>query len=156
MSCVQALRSPRAPLTALLLALTLLAGKPSPGSAQEFPVERDSLPNGMRVLLVPDHTVPSVCLAVVFHAGSKNERPGTTGSAHLFEHMMFNGSAKYAPKQLDTILEVGGGYSNAFTTKDFTLYFEEFNPDLLEKAIDMESDRIRALKLDAENLEQER
>jgi predicted Zn-dependent peptidase len=157
MSSVQArARSPRAPLMALLLVIPLLAALPSSGAAQEFPVERDSLANGLRVLLVPDHTVPSVCLAVVFHAGSKNERPGITGIAHLFEHMMFNGSARYAPKQFDTILEGGGGYSNAFTTKDFTLYFEEFNSDMLEKAIDMEADRIRALKLDSENLEQER
>jgi len=156
MSSVQApARSPRAPLMGLLL-VTLLAALPSPGAAQEFPVERDSLSNGMRVLLVPDHTVPSICLGVIFHAGSKNERPGITGIAHLFEHMMFNGSTKYAPKQFDHILEGGGGYSNAFTTKDFTCYFEEFNSDLLEQAIDMEADRIRALKLDSENLEQER
>jgi predicted Zn-dependent peptidase len=134
----------------------VLAGSPHPANAQEFPVERDSLANGLQILLAPDHSVPSVCLAVVFHAGSKNERPGITGIAHLFEHMMFNGSARYAPKQFDQILERGGGHSNAFTTKDITLYFEEFNPDLLPKAIDMEADRMRALKIDSENLEQER
>jgi zinc protease len=147
--------SVRAPLLAVALALPLISW-PVPSRAQEFPVERDSLANGLDILLAPDHTVPSVCLSVVYHAGSKNERPGITGMAHLFEHMMFNGSAKYAPKQFDHILEGGGGYSNAFTTKDFTLYFEEFNSDLLPKAIDMEADRMRALKLDSENLEQER
>ena len=76
-----------------------------PAGAQHFPVERDSLANGLRVLLLPDRSVPSICLAVAFHAGSKNEHPGTTGIAHLFEHMMFNGSARYAPEQFDEILE---------------------------------------------------
>ncbi len=142
-------------LAAALTAALCLAGS-RPAFAQRFPVERDSLANGLRVLLLPDRSVPSICLAVAFHAGSKNEVPGTTGIAHLFEHMMFNGSARYAPKQFDQILERGGGYSNAFTTKDFTLYFEEFNSDLLTKSLDMEADRMRALKIDSENLEQER
>ena len=150
-------RSERRRLIARALALSLVLAAPGRAAlAQTFPVETFTLPNGLKALLQPDPTVPSLCLGVVFHAGSKNERPGITGISHFFEHMMFNGSAKYAPKQFDHILEGGGGYSQGFTTEDFTLYYEEFNPDLLPKALDMEADRMRALKIDDENLEQER
>jgi predicted Zn-dependent peptidase len=110
----------------------------------------------LKVLMQPDSSVPSICFGIVFHAGGKNERPGITGISHLFEHMMFNGSAKYQPKQFDHIIEAGGGYSQGFTTSDITLYYEEFNPDLLAKVLDMEADRVRALKVDTENVEQER
>jgi zinc protease len=138
----------------LLLGTALLA--PAPARAQDFPVETFKLENGLKVILQPDPAVPSICLGIVFHAGSKNERPGITGISHLFEHMMFNGSAKYPPNEFDRVLEGGGGYSNAFTSDDITLYYEEFNPELLAKVLDMEADRMRTLRIDAENVEQER
>jgi len=69
---------------------------------------------------------------------------------------MFNGSENFAPTQFDKILEAGGGYSNAYTSNDITFYYDEFNPDLLETVVRMEADRMRALKVDSENLEQER
>lgn len=112
--------------------------------------------NGMKVVMVEDHTVPSVCFSIAFRVGSRNEKAGITGISHLFEHMMFNGSARFAPTQFDSILEAGGGYSNAYTSNDITFYYEEFNPDLLETVLVMESDRMRSLKIDSENLEQER
>ena len=115
-----------------------------------------TLKNGLQVLTVEDHTVPSICFAIAFHVGSRNERPGITGISHLFEHMMFNGSKKYKPTEFDRILETGGGYSNAYTSNDITFYYEEFNPDLLDRVLDMEADRMRALKIDTANLEQER
>lgn len=124
--------------------------------AQSVDVKEFTLTNGLRVLAVEDHVVPSVCFAVMFQVGSRNERPGITGLSHLFEHMMFNGSKKYKPTEFDKILETGGGYSNAFTGRDITFYYEELNPDLLDKVLDMEADRMRALKLDKENIEQER
>jgi zinc protease len=126
-------------------------------AAQVLDIKADfTLKNGMRVVLVEDHTVPSVCFSFVVRAGSRNERPGITGISHLFEHMMFNGSKKYKPLEFDKILEMGGGYSNAGTERDMTFYYEEFNPDLLDKVLDMEADRLRSLKIDADNLEQER
>ncbi len=115
-----------------------------------------TLKNGLQVVTVEDHTVPSICFAIAFHVGSRNERPGITGISHLFEHMMFNGSKKYKPTEFDRILETGGGYSNAYTSNDITFYYEEFNPDLLDRVLDMEADRMRALKIDTANLEQER
>src|SRR5688572_17310556 len=93
--------SKAAPALGAVLTAALCFAVTGPAGAQRFPVERDSLANGLTVLLLPDRSVPSICLAVAFHAGSKNEVPGTTGIAHLFEHMMFNGSARYAPKQFD-------------------------------------------------------
>lgn len=123
---------------------------------QKVEVREHMLTNGMKVLLVEDHTVPSICYYVYFKVGSRYEKIGTTGISHLFEHMMFNGSARYKPGEFDRILESGGGYSNGSTWNDFTNYWEEFNSDLLEKVLDLEADRMRSLKLDSENLEQER
>jgi predicted Zn-dependent peptidase len=85
-----------------------------------------------------DRDLPVVSLYLFFRAGSRNEHHGITGISHLFEHMMFNGSKKYQPKEFDRILEGGGGYSNAYTGNDITLYYEEFNPDLLDKVLDKE------------------
>ncbi|MGA9116598.1 MAG: pitrilysin family protein, partial [Bacteroidota bacterium] len=125
-------------------------------AAQTLRTDECTLPNGLTVVTVEDHTLPSICFALAFRTGSRNERSGRTGISHLFEHMMFNGSERYAPGTFDRILEAGGGYSNAFTSNDITLYYEEFPPDLLEKVLELEADRLRALRLDEANLEQER
>jgi predicted Zn-dependent peptidase len=100
--------------------------------------------------------VPSVAYYTYFKVGSRNERPGITGLSHLFEHMMFNGSAKFKPKQFDQLIEAGGGDSNAFTTSDTTEYQEQFSTATLDTVIALEADRMRALKLDRANIEQER
>ncbi len=125
-------------------------------SAQSVSPVEFTLDNGLRVVMVEDHTVPSVCFSIAFHVGSRNEKSGITGISHLFEHMMFNGSENYAPTEFDRILEAGGGYSNAYTSNDITFYYDEFNSDLLETVVHMEADRMRSLKIDPENLEQER
>lgn len=125
-------------------------------SAQNLDNESYYLKNGMKVILSPNNEVPSICFRIFFKVGGKYESPGTTGISHLFEHMMFNGSAKYKPGMFDKILEENGGYSNGSTWNDFTNYWEEFNSDKLELILDMEADRMKALKLDSENLEQER
>jgi len=124
--------------------------------AQKLNVSRLQMKNGLTVLALEDHTVPAVAYYTVFKVGSRNERPGITGLSHLFEHMMFNGSAKYKPKVFDQEIELGGGESNAFTTSDSTEYYEEFSSGALDIVLRMEADRMRALKLDRENIEQER
>lgn len=124
--------------------------------AQNLNVSRLQLKNGLTVLALEDHTVPSVAFYTVYKVGSRNERPGITGLSHLFEHMMFNGSARFKPKAFDELIEAGGGYSNALTTADTTEYFEEFSSATLDIVLQLEADRMRALKLDRENLEQER
>lgn len=136
--------------------LLLIAGIALSAVAQSIDTKEFILKNGLRVVMVEDHTVPSVCFAVAFHVGSRNEHPGITGISHLFEHMMFNGSKNYRPTEFDKILEAGGGYSNAYTSNDITFYYEEFNPELLDKVLHMEADRMRWLTIDTANLEQER
>jgi predicted Zn-dependent peptidase len=121
-----------------------------------FPVTEHTLPNGLRVRLLPDHAVPTVSYYTFFRVGSRNERPGITGIAHLFEHMMFNGAAKYGPKEFDRVLESHGGYSNAYTSNDVTAYYEDFTSSALERVIDLESDRMRSLAITPETLKQER
>lgn len=118
-------------------------------------ITRD-LPNGLRIRLLTDRAVPTVSYYTFFQVGSRNERLGTTGISHLFEHMMFNGAAKYGPKEFDRVLESRGGSSNAYTSNDLTAYYEDFASDALETVLDLESDRMRSLALTPETLEQER
>src|SRR3989440_2149150 len=146
----------RSPVRLLRRAMIVAAGTATfaavaPTTAQNrspnLTVSRLRLTNGLTVLALEDHTVPSVAYYTVFKVGSRNERPGITGLSHLFEHMMFNGSAKYRPKQFDEEIEAGGGESNAFTTSDSTEYHEEFSSGTLDIVLRMEADRMRALKL---------
>ena len=130
------------------------APRPIPESL--FNVRAHELPNGLRLRILEDHTLPVVSYTTVFRTGSRNERPGTTGIAHLFEHMMFNGAEKYGSGEFDRIIESEGGHSNAYTSTDFTVYHEEIPPSAVEKVIDLESDRMRSLRINAETLERER
>ncbi len=140
----------------ILAALTLAAGSAAAQNVPKYNVEKMTLPNGLIVLALEDHFTPSVAYYTVFKVGSRNERPGITGLSHLFEHMMFNGSAKFKPKVFDQLIEAGGGESNAFTNSDTTEYYESFSTPTLDTVLQLESDRMRALKLDAANIEQER
>jgi predicted Zn-dependent peptidase len=114
------------------------------------------LPNGLRVRFLRDASTPTVSYYTFFRVGSRNERVGLTGISHLFEHMMFNGAARYGPKEFDRVLESRGGHSNAYTSNDLTAYYEDFAADALETVIDLESDRMRSLRINDEALEQER
>jgi zinc protease len=119
-------------------------------------LEKRSLGNGLQVIMVEDHTVPVITYQTWFRVGSVDEKPGITGISHLFEHLMFKGTPKYGPKQFFQQLEAKGAEVNAFTTRDYTVYYESFTSDLLEKVVDMESDRLANLKLDDEVLRTER
>jgi predicted Zn-dependent peptidase len=118
-------------------------------------VQRHVLSNGLVVLLHEDHTVPALTFWQWYRVGSRNERPGITGISHYFEHMMFNGSKNVPPKEYDRILESNGGYSNAFTDRDMTAYFEDLASDRLEVALRLDSDRMTELTLDPKVLESE-
>ena len=120
------------------------------------PVVAHTLANGLRVRVLPDRLVPAVSYYTFFGVGSRNERPGITGISHLFEHMMFNGSERYGPKEFDRVLEAHGGASNAYTSNDVTAYHDDFATDALPVVIDLESDRMRALRITVEALDQER
>jgi zinc protease len=119
------------------------------GRAQEVPkgaelaVEAYRLPNGLKVALHRDSTVPRVAVCVAYHVGSKNERPGRTGFAHFFEHMMFRGT-EHVPNY-DVPLHEAGADSNAFTSEDMTVYFETVPSDFLERALYLEAERLAFL-----------
>ena len=119
-------------------------------------VDQRSLSNGLKVILVEDHTVPVVSYQTWFRVGSVDEKLGMTGISHLFEHLMFKGTPKYGPKQFFQQLETKGAEVNAYTTRDYTVYYENFTPDLIPTVIDMESDRLANLKLDDDVLNTER
>ncbi len=121
-----------------------------------FPVERHILESGMMVLLIPDHSCPSVAIQVWYKTGSRNERPGITGISHLFEHLMFKGTKDFPGNSFDVLIEASGGYDNAWTWVDNTVYYEVVPPDKLELVLEMEADRSRNLTLDKENLSSER
>jgi zinc protease len=116
----------------------------------------DTLANGMKVIVQEDHAIPNVAMYLFFRIGSRNEKPGTTGLSHFFEHMMFNGARKYGPKQFDRHMEDEGGNNNAYTTNDVTVYTDWFPSPALELMFDMESDRIRDLAFDPKIVESER
>ena len=115
-----------------------------------------TFPNGLSVRVLPDRLVPVVSYYTFFRVGSRNERPGITGISHLFEHMMFNGSERFGPKEFDRVLESHGGASNAYTSNDLTAYHDDFASEALPVVIDLESDRMRALRITEDGLAQER
>jgi zinc protease len=114
------------------------------------------LPNGLTIITHEDHSAPVVNLQLWYHVGSKDERPGRTGFAHLFEHLMFKGSANVGPEEHDKIISSAGGQSNAYTTDDVTVYFQTFPANYLEKVIWLEADRMTSLNVSQENFSSER
>jgi predicted Zn-dependent peptidase len=108
----------------------------------QIPIERHTLDNGLRVVLSEDHTLPIVAVNLWYNVGSRNERPGRTGLAHLFEHMMFQGSANVPENQHITLVERAGGSVNASTWLDRTTYYETLPASHLELALYLEADRM--------------
>ena len=136
--------------------LLLLLALPRDGLAIELSVAAESLPNGLRILLHEDHSAPVISSYVFYRSGSRNERRGQTGIAHLFEHMMFNGGKKFGPGKFDDLIEGNGGSTNGYTTHDYTAYLNNFPKEALPVVLDLESDRMANLALTKQNLEQER
>jgi zinc protease len=141
-----------APLTVLAVVVLWAGG----AWAQEYPVAVKTLKNGMKILVQSDHTIPNVSLYTFYRIGSRNERPGTTGLSHFFEHMMFNGAKKYGPGELDKVMEANGGSNNAYTTRNVTVYQDWFPRSAMELIFDIEADRIRDLSFDPKKIESER
>ena len=139
-----------ATLVALAAAAPLAAQSRNTTSGVNIPFERMTLPNGLEVILSPDHTVPQVAVNVWYHVGSKNEVPGRTGFAHMFEHVMFTGSGHVPYGLHDRLTEGVGGSNNGSTTNDRTNYYEIVPANYLESALWLESDRMGFLldKLD--------
>ena len=116
--------------------------------------ERFSLDNGLRVIVHQDTSTPLAVLNVMYDVGSKDEDPGKTGFAHLFEHLMFGGSVNVP--EYDEPLQMAGGDNNAYTTNDLTNYYIQLPSENLETAFWLESDRMLSLAFDEKSLEVQR
>ncbi len=125
-----------------LAALPLSAQRGGTPNVITIPFERVTLPNGLNVLLAPDHATPQVAVNVWYHVGSKNEQPGHTGFAHMFEHVMFTGSGHVPYGMHDRLTEGVGGNNNGSTSNDRTNYYENVPSNYFEDALWLESDRM--------------
>lgn len=119
-------------------------------------IHRKTLDNGLRVVLNPDPSSPTVAVSVTYDVGSRNEDPRQSGFAHLFEHMMFQGSGNVEKGQHFGLITQRGGTLNGTTSADRTNYFESLPANELELALFLEADRMRSLKVTAENFENQR
>lgn len=146
------------PFRIVLLIAGILLRTPAFGQPVHLSLDvtRHQLRNGLLILTLEDHTLPVVSYYTFFKVGSRNEKTGQTGISHLFEHMMFNGARRYGPKEFDAMMESNGGYANAYTTEDMTVYYESIPSDRLELVVDLESDRMGHLALTDQSLASER
>ena len=146
-------------MRSLLLALAISLGA-SNAAADELKIayESFSLANGLKVYVIEDHRSPMVYDVIWFKVGSKDEVAQRTGFAHLFEHLMFKGSAHLPDGLMDRLLEAGGGWSNAFTSSDMTVYQNAANASLLETMLWIDADRLAGLTdtLDQAKLDNQR
>jgi zinc protease len=112
--------------------------------------------NGIKVLILEEHKAPVATFQVWYRVGSRDEPIGKSGLSHLLEHMMFKGTTKYGQSVLSKIVQKNGGIDNAYTTKEYTVYFELFSSDRISLALDFESDRMANLLLDPKEVISER
>ena len=147
------------PRSALLLTVLLLLTQGLMAAELRVPhleFTDQRLSNGLRVIIAPDHSAPVFAIAVTYHVGSHNERPGRTGFAHLFEHMMFQGSKNVGKGEHMILIENNGGSLNGTTNEDRTNYFEMLPKNQLDLALFLESDRMRSLAVNQANLNNQR
>ena len=147
-------------LVSLVLAACLLATAQLSLQAQtrmpQLKFTDRTLPNGLRVLSVPDHSSPTVAIQVWYHVGSKDDPQSRSGFAHLFEHIMFKSTKNMKSEMMDRLTEDVGGFNNAFTSDDVTVYFEVVPSNYLETLIWAEADRLSGLNVDDANFKSER
>jgi zinc protease len=129
---------------------------PPPSTLAALPIIRHTLENGLRVVLSPDRTIPTVGIAVYYDVGSRNEVRGRSGFAHLFEHMMFQGSANVGKGEHFQLILNRGGEMNGTTSEDRTNYYETLPSNELELGLWLEADRMRSLQITQENFENQR
>src|ERR687885_2007043 len=120
--------------------------------ATKYPVERFTLDNGLRVVLTPDRSAPVVGVAVLYDVGIRSEPEGRTGFAHLFEHLMFQGSANLEKLEHFRYVQSSGGTFNGSTHPDYTDYFEALPANALERGLFLEADRMLSPRITEENL----
>jgi zinc protease len=123
------------------------SAKSQPASPEPIQFEQETLPNGLRVIYAPLHQAPVVHVRVLYHVGSRDERADLQGFAHMFEHMMFRGSAHVKPEEHMKLIGIVGGYSNAFTSFDQTVYVNTVPSNQLDLALYLEADRMASFKV---------
>jgi len=138
----------------LLIFLVLIAPGVSAGLTDQ--VAETVLPNGLKIILLENHKAPLVTFQVWYRVGSRNETPGKTGLSHMLEHMMFKGTKKVGPEMFSRIIQENGGNNNAFTSHDYTAYYENLRSDRVQVAMDLEADRMRNLVLRGTDFRTER
>ena len=121
-----------------------------------LPFRERVLANGLRAITLEDHRSPTVAINVGYRVGGKDDPPGRSGFAHLFEHLMFKGRERTGPETMDRLTEDVGGYNNAFTAEDITNYYEVVPSNHLETLLWAEADRLSALLVDETNFVTER
>ncbi|MGI8988831.1 MAG: M16 family metallopeptidase [Bryobacteraceae bacterium] len=143
---------------AVLGAVVLLTGTISARAAKPIaiPFKEYRLKNGLRVVLSEDHSAPTYSIAVTYNVGSRDEKPGRTGFAHLFEHMMFQGSENVGKGEQFILIQNNGGGMNGTTNSDRTNYFETLPANQLDLGLYLEADRIRSLAINQANLDNQR
>jgi zinc protease len=143
---------------ALAVSIVYAATQPSSAAVRppKLPYEITTLPNGLTLVLSEDHSTPIVHLQLWYHVGSKNERPGRTGFAHLFEHLMFKGSKNVQPEAHTSMISSIGGQSNAYTTEDETVFWETVPSQYLPLVLWLEADRMATLRIDKDTFTNER
>ena len=142
----------------ILLALTTAVFSVVNAQVKTFPFAytQQDLPNGLRLVTIPTDSPNLVSIYIVVQTGSRNEvEAGKSGFAHLFEHMMFRGTAKYPPEKYNQILQRAGAASNAFTSDDLTAFYTTFSKEDLPEILAMEADRFQTLKYTLENFKTE-
>jgi zinc protease len=141
-------------ILALLLFFLLSASLAEAGLKNQ--VFETTLANGLKVILLENHKVPLITFQIWYRVGSRNEEWGKTGLSHMLEHMMFKGTAKVGPGEFSRIIQENGGNDNAFTSSDFTAYFENLRSDRVQVSIHLESDRMHNLILRENDFRTER
>src|SRR5215212_4844822 len=143
----------------LVAAIVVAAASLTPSAAVRPPklqYDITTLPNGLTLILSEDHSTPIVHLQIWYHVGSKNEKKGRTGFAHLFEHLMFKGSKNVGPEDHTSMITGFGGQSNAYTTDDETVFWETLPAQYLPLTMWLEADRMASLKINEETFKRER
>jgi len=125
-------------------------------TAAKIPIQQYTLKNGLRVVLSEDHSAPTYSICLTYDVGSRDEKPGRTGFAHLFEHMMFQGSENVGKGEHFILIENNGGEMNGTTNQDRTNYFESLPANQLDLGLFLEADRMRSLAVTQANLDNQR
>jgi zinc protease len=147
---------PRFAFAAALLALAIAATSAAAQVVPPIPFHQHTLANGLRVITSLDRTTPNVTVQVWYGVGAKNDPPGRSGFAHLFEHMMFKATRDMPPENLDRLTEDVGGMNNAFTADDNTTFYEVIPAAHLQRLLWAEAERMSGLVVDDANFHSER